>query len=239
MFRMTDSYWIEKNNQNGPYYEQKQTDRSGSGKTMEKTIYIRMRNKLQCPELQKLLLKDLAQIIAPEPYLNTLQNLPIYQIRKEDKNFIIIDVIKVIDQVLKVFPEADVQTIGPAQTIVEVIYKKKKASPLLFISVWLLLFIGAAFTIMNFHEDVSMGKVHRELYRIITGKEDQNPLIFQIPYSLGLGVGMILFFNHVFQKRINEEPSPLEVEMFNYQQDLDQYMIVHENKESMKELKDD
>jgi Stage V sporulation protein AA len=121
LFRMNDSYWIEKNNQNGPYYEQKQTDRSGSGKTMEKTIYIRMRNKLQCPELQKLLLKDLAQIIAPEPYLNTLQNLPIYQIRKEDKNFIIIDVIKVIDQVLKVFPQADVQTIGPAQTIVEVI----------------------------------------------------------------------------------------------------------------------
>ena len=45
---------------------------------------------------------------------------------------------------------------------------------------------------------------------------------------------MILFFNHVFQKRINEEPSPLEVEMFNYQMDLDNYVIIHENKESMK-----
>ena len=35
---------------------------------------------------------------------------------------------------------------------------------------------------------------------------------------------MILFFNHVFKKRLNEEPSPLEVEMFNYQQDIDNYV---------------
>ena len=57
--------------------------------------------------------------------------------------------------------------------------------------------------------------------------------MFQIPYSFGLGLGMIFFFNHVFKKRLNEEPSPLEVEMFNYQQDLDRYVIMHENKESM------
>ena len=44
---------------------------------------------------------------------------------------------------------------------------------------------------------------------------------------------MIIFFNHVFKKRLNEEPSPLEVEMFNYQQDLDRYVVMHENKESM------
>jgi stage V sporulation protein AA len=77
------------------------------------------------------------------------------------------------------------------------------------------------------------------LYTIITGVKEPKPFLFQIPYSIGLGLGMILFFNHVFQKRINEEPSPLEVEMFNYQQDLDNYVIIHENKESMKKLDDD
>ncbi|KPC99373.1 hypothetical protein LR69_02359 [Geobacillus sp. BCO2] len=49
---------------------------------------------------------------------------------------------------------------------------------------------------------------------------------------------MILFFNHWFRKRINEEPSPLEVEMFNYQQSIDQYVILHENKESLRPLDD-
>ena len=92
--------------------------------------------------------------------------------------------------------------------------------------------------IMNFHDDVSMQSVHQKIYTIITGKKKTKPLLFQIPYSIGLGVGMIFFFNHVFKKRMNEEPSPLEVEMFNYQMDLDQYVIIHENKESMKKIND-
>jgi stage V sporulation protein AA len=105
--------------------------------------------------------------------------------------------------------------------------------------IWFLLFFGSAMAIMNFHDDVSMRSVQEKLYKIITGVEDSKPWIFQIPYSIGLGLGMILFFNHVFQKRINEEPSPLEVEMFNYQMDLDNYVIIHENKESIKRTNDD
>jgi stage V sporulation protein AA len=92
---------------------------------------------------------------------------------------------------------------------------------------------------MNFHDDVSMKSVQEKLYTIITGKNTPKPLLFQMPYSIGLGLGMILFFNHVFRKRINEEPSPLEVEMFNYQQNIDSYVVIHENKESMKQLDDD
>ncbi|PNB40240.1 stage V sporulation protein AA, partial [Pseudomonas sp. GW456-E7] len=34
------------------------------------------------------------------------------------------------------------------------------------------------------------------------------------------------------------EPSPLEVEMFNYQLDLDQYVAMHENQETIKDLHD-
>jgi stage V sporulation protein AA len=94
------------------------------------------------------------------------------------------------------------------------------------------LFIGAGLTIMNFHEDVAMSSVHQKIYFLITGRENAKPLILQIPYSLGVGIGMILFFNHIFKKRFNEEPSPLEVEMFNYQQDLDQYIILQENKKA-------
>lgn len=83
-----------------------------------------------------------------------------------------------------------------------------------------------------------MQRVHRHLYEMVTGQAVDKPLLLQIPYSLGLGIGMILFFNHWFRKRINEEPSPLEVEMFNYQQSIDQYVILHENKESLKPLDD-
>ena len=203
---------------------------------MEKTIYIRMRNRVQARLYEKVRLEDTAQIIAPEQIVPALKNLVVHQVSEQDKNIIIIDVMKVIRQITEEINETDIQTIGPAQTIIEVIYKKKGVSIPFFLLIWFLLFFGSAMGIMNFHDDVSMKSVQEKLYTMITGLKNPKPLLFQIPYSIGLGLGMILFFNHVFKKRINEEPSPLEVEMFNYQQDLDSYVIIHENKESMKRL---
>jgi len=205
---------------------------------MEKTIYIRMRNRVQVKPEEILLLKDIAQIIASETIYQDLTVLEVKRVSPKD-HIHIIDVMKVIHFITAIYPDYEVQAIGPAQTIIEVIYKKKGMSIPFFILVWILLFFGAALTIMNFHEDVSMQTVHKRLYFIMTGKEVEKPLLFQIPYSIGIGVGMILFFNHVFKKRLNEEPSPLEVEMFNYQQSLDQYVILYENKESVKHIDDD
>ncbi|MFJ5715667.1 stage V sporulation protein AA [Neobacillus sp. NPDC093127] len=206
---------------------------------MEKTIYIRMRNRVQSKPEEKVLLKDVAQIIAPEAVLSNLKSMMVHQLTETDRNIVIIDVMKVINMISTRFGELEIQTIGPAQTIIEVTYKKKGVSIPFFLLIWFLLFFGSAMAIMNFHDDVSMRSVQEKIYTIITGKKEAKPFLFQIPYSLGLGLGMILFFNHVFKKRLNEEPSPLEVEMFNYQMDLDNYVIIHENKESMKKTNDD
>jgi stage V sporulation protein AA len=203
---------------------------------LEKTVYIRLRNRVLVRPREKILLKDIAQLIAKDALHEQLDQLMIYQISDQDRNIVIIDVMQVIAEMAKLDPTIEVQLLGPSQTIVEVVYKKKKYSTALFVLAWLLLFFGSMLTIMNFHEDVSMQNVHQRLYKIITGKNEEKPLLFQIPYSIGLGLGMIIFFNHVFKKRLNEEPSPLEVEMFNYQQDLDRYVVMHENKESMKKI---
>jgi stage V sporulation protein AA len=200
---------------------------------MEQTVYIRLRHRVLVQPNEKIYLKDIAQIIAEDTLLKQLNDLFIYQIKNQDRNIIIVDIMKVIAVIAKFNSNIEVQILGPSQTIIEVVYKRKKISSLFFLLIWFLLFFGSMLTIMNFHEDVSMQEVHQKLYKIITGESVEKPLLFQIPYSIGLGVGMILFFNHVFKKRLNEEPSPLEVEMFNYQQDLDQYVIMHENKETI------
>jgi stage V sporulation protein AA len=198
-----------------------------------------MRHRVHVLPEERILLKDVAQIIAPEAVLSDLQTLMIYQVTEMDQNMIVIDVMEIIKQITNTFEDVEIQSIGPAQTIVEVIFKKKKVSVPIFILIWFLLFFGSAMTIMNFHDDVSMQSVQEKIYTIITEKKAAKPLLFQIPYSIGLGLGMVLFFNHVFKKRLNEEPSPLEVEIFNYQLDLDNYVVIHENKESMKQIHDD
>jgi stage V sporulation protein AA len=199
-------------------------------------IYIRMRNRVQVKQNQTVKVKDVARIIGTDEKVKQLEEKILLTVKKEDKNIIIIDLVQMIETMQAIDPSLEIQTFGPAQTIIEVIYEKKKVSFLSFAAVWLLLFMGAVMTIMNFHVDVNMGEVHQKLFTIITGKVDEKPLLIQVPYSIGLGLGMILFFNHFFKKRFNEEPSPLEVEMFNYQQDLDQYVIMNENKESVRHL---
>ncbi|MBD7964640.1 stage V sporulation protein AA [Fictibacillus norfolkensis] len=203
---------------------------------MDKTVYLRMRQRVQVIQHQKVSIGEVAQIVASDELEEAIKGYIIHEVTPEDKHLIVIDVMRVIATIQKKNPGLDVQTIGPAQSILEIQMQQKKLAPVYFVLVWLLLFTGSALAIMNFHEDVSMQLVHQKIYFMITGHYKEQPLLLQIPYSFGLGLGMILFFNHLFRKRLNEEPSPLEVEMFNYQQDLDQYVIVHENKETEKKI---
>jgi stage V sporulation protein AA len=204
---------------------------------MVKTVYLRLCHRIQVDPNETVTIGDIAQIVAEPELEKKIKKTVIHRVNMKDKNYVVIDVMQVISEIKQIDDHLDIQTLGPSQTIIEIIYKKSSFSKVYFIAVWLLLFIGSALAIMNFHEDVSMQQVHQKIYTIITGKKEEKPLLLQIPYSIGLGLGMILFFNHVFRKRINEEPSPLEVEMFNYQQDLDHYLIMHENKESMRKIK--
>lgn len=206
---------------------------------MEKTVYIRLRHRIQVHPNDVITIDKIALVVGDKELTEKLNKIVIHKIQLSDKNMVVIDVMHVLREIHKYDRQIDVQAIGATQTIVEIMYQKRKLSPLLFCLVWLLLFIGAGLAIMNFHEDVSMRAVHQRIYKIVTGKENAHPLILQIPYSLGLGLGMVLFFNHLFKKRINEEPSPLEVEIFNYQLDLDQYVAMNENKENINGNNDD
>ncbi|GGE38306.1 stage V sporulation protein AA [Pullulanibacillus camelliae] len=196
------------------------------------TIYIRLRHKISGTVGQAINVKELAQVIAPSEMKERIETTCVHRIKPEDNTFVVIDAMDLIREINQLYPTSDIQTIGPSQTIIVVTMKKQKFKRVLFLLVWILLFIGSGLTIMNFHEDVAMPEVHRKIYTMVTGKVNDKPLILQIPYSIGIGIGMILFFNHIFKKRFNEEPSPLEVEMFNYEQDLDRYILFHEKQKS-------
>lgn len=204
------------------------------------TIYIRLRQKFRAGLGEVITIKKAADVIGPKEVIKNLCQEKIHTVAKEDSNYIVIDVMDVIQKVYQQYPEAEIQAIGPSQTIIEVEMKpRRKRSVLFFLLVWVLLFIGAGLAIINFHEDVAMQSVHQKIYAMVTGRTNSQPLLLQIPYSLGLAVGMILFFNHVFKKKFNEEPSPLEIEMFNYQQDLDQYVIINEKKKKEADMRHD
>lgn len=201
---------------------------------MIEPLFLRLRKRLSIKPGAIITLGDICQLYWDGEQEEMLYKLPVYQVKPEDGDLIIIDIMQVIRKLRTIYPEVPLEVQGASQIIVEVMNPRKAPNRILVALVWLILFVGAGLAIMNFHTDVSMLQVHQRLFYLITGRESEQPLWLQIPYSFGIGLGMILFFNHLFKKKINEEPSPLEVELFMYQQNLDQYYIQHENKENQK-----
>jgi stage V sporulation protein AA len=195
---------------------------------VNKYLYIRLRRKARVRKGQIVRLHHIAQLFVEPEYEQALNELIIHQPQQEDGNRVLIDMLLIIRKVKNRFPELQVEHFGEPHVLLEIYTDNKKANPLLIGIVWLLLFIGSGLAIMNFHADVSMLAVHQRIYELMTGKKVDHPLILQIPYSIGIGAGMVLFFNHLFKKKFNEEPSPLEVEMFMYQENINHYVITEE-----------
>ena len=206
---------------------------------MEKTIYLRLRYRITVEPETTVYLAQIASIIAPVEIKRVIQALPIYKIKKADKNTVVLDAISIIEKISTLYPGYDIQIVGPNHTIINVLIEKRKMPYVFFLLVWLLLFIGSGISIMKVNEDVRMQVVQQKLFYSLTGIWEEKPLLFQIPYSLGLGIGMILFFNHIFKRKINQKPSPKKLEMFQYQQSIGQYLLIKENQESSFSKNDD
>lgn len=193
-------------------------------------IYIRLRKHVSLKPDIPVTLAEIAQILAPSWCEDELKQLVVMTPKRQDGNRIVIDMLQIIKLIRSKFPELKVEYVGEPHTLIEIAGSEREPSRFLFILVWLLLFFGSMLTIMNFHADVSMPEVMIRIVEIITGQHDEHPYWFQSMYSLGIGLGMIVFFNHLFRKKWNEEPTPLEVEMYLYQENIDQFVVTEEYK---------
>lgn len=162
-----------------------------------------------------------------------LKVLRLFTLNVKESKRQIISVTKVIDIILKEYPELEIQSIGEMDCIVEYIGDKKKNKwwdgvKILFVC--LIAFFGAGFGIMTFNEDVSVSDVFSDLYKFVYGKEQEEPGLLELTYSLGLTTGIVLFYNHIGGRRITKDPTPLEVQMRVYEQDVNNALIETANR---------
>lgn len=192
------------------------------------TVYIRLRKRASIAPGDTVTLGRVAQVLTEPDMERMLLDLPLAKPSERDGNMVLIDMMHIVKTIRGRVPHVKVEYFGDPHVLINIETKPKRPNRIALAIVWLLLFIGSGLAIMNFHEDVSMMEVHQRIYEMVTGERVEHPYWLQIPYSFGLGTGMVLFFNQLFKKRFNEEPSPLEVELFSYQQSLDNYVITEE-----------
>lgn len=195
----------------------------------------------RCVEVQSedVFLKDLGSVRCADATVNArLKALKVHHFQSGDAKRCVISSLKLIELMEQECPSIIVQVVGEADVLVEWISVNKlkgKKQWLKIVLVCLVSFFGTAFTIMAYHNDVGINQVFTEFYRLVMGKEPGGINVLEVSYSIGLALGIILFFNHVGGRRITKDPTPIEVALRNYEEDVDRALIATAAREGSEE----
>ena len=189
---------------------------------MADIIYLNLTPKMQTTNA-KVTAGDVAEITGVNSlYVERIKKLVIYEFLK-DHTRQIVSCLKIVNRIQKDNPDAVVIPIGAKEVILEYssFPKHNKAWEILKIGfVALISFFGTAFTIMAFHNDIGINDVFVRISALVTGEVEKGTWALELSYAIGLAVGILVFFNHVGKRRLTHDPTPLEVSMRTYEDDV-------------------
>ncbi len=136
----------------------------------------------------------------------------------------VISAFDVSKELKKLYPGYTLQNAGPPECVVTCT-AKRQSKALVIIKALILcavMFIGGAFTIITFHEDVGMRTVHRDIYLFFTGVKAENVPAVSIPYSIGIAAGFIMLFGLFNRKK--KSPSVLDLDIYEQDKALKEYI---------------
>ena len=197
-------------------------------------IYIKPVEKAQIIQKRDVLLRDIAEVFIGWQTAWEAEKLVVFRIPEtENKTYLlsVVDIIKVLNQK---WPDATISNVGEMDILIEYLPAAAKRNPLwlwakvFFVS--LVLFVGASTTIMCFHSDTQVPLVFENIYYMFFGENKEIPKLLSIPYSIGLGLGIIVFFNHFSKISLTQDPTPIEIEMTTYEKETNASVIDYLNR---------
>lgn len=159
---------------------------------------------------------------------NRLKTLKILKIQADKSNRYVFSVLKVVELIHEIYPDLEIQNMGESDFIVDYEsseYARDRWSFLKVVLVCVTVFIGSAFSIMTFNNDVGVTQVFSQVYQLVMGQASDGFTMLEAMYSVGIAVGILVFYNHVGGKRITKDPTPMEVEMRQYEDDVNMTLI--------------
>lgn len=142
----------------------------------------------------------------------------------------IVDILKQVEDTDK---NIQINSLGEADFVIK--YRPGKGASKTF--QWLktavvsvIAFCGAAFAIMTFNNDASVNDLFGQLYYLIMGTQSDGVTVLEFSYSLGLALGILVFFNHFASWKLTVDPTPIEVEMRLYEENTNKTLIQNEGR---------
>lgn len=198
------------------------------------TLYLKIDQNVVVQDVQ-VHLQDIASMeCTNEAVLRQLRQKKIYTFQEKDTakqkkhRMQVFSVLNIIQQIHEDYPQLEVQNIGESDFILECkagIVEHKALEIVKTVLLCVVIFFGAAFTIMTFNNDVGVADVFSQLYEQVIGRKSDGVTEIEIFYAIGMPVGITIFYNHIGRKKVTHDPTPIQVEMRKYEQDIDTTFI--------------
>lgn len=193
---------------------------------MSETLYLKMDTKCKAPA-GKVYLGDIAAILCEnKEVLAKARAIQIMDMPAKRQYREIFSVLWIMEKIQKQCPGVAIENIGASDFIVEYTGKKQNRfiAALKGILIGMVVLFGSGFAIMTFNNDVGIPELFERIYGLFPGSNPESHIL-ELCYSIGLMTGIIIFYNHFGGARFDRDPTPIEVQMRNYEMDIDAAVI--------------
>lgn len=200
----------------------------------EPTVYLKMDTKVKTAA-DVICIGDLGKIYCQDTHVSSkIKPLKVYVFQKKDKGRCVISALKVTELIYGCCPHCTVDIVGATETIVDQVKPGHSSRWTVWpkvVLVSLLCFFGTMYTIMAYHNDINITELFSQIYEMVMGRPGDGFTVLEAAYSVGLAVGISIFYNHIGKRRLTPDPSPVEVEMRVYGDDINTALVELANRE--------
>lgn len=206
---------------------------------MADLVYLKLSESCLADK-KKVKVKDVAKVLSANADLKFgVEKLELMSF-SGSKEQQVISVMYILQLIHQSFPDCTVMPLGATEVVVyyRTYDTSDKAKQILkFVLICFVAFFGAGFSIMSYNSDVNMVGQLDVMKNIFVGKTENAYPVAGIAYSLGLFIGIIIFFNHGARNKFTDDPTPLQVQMRQYEQEVNQTVITDsERKKAMRDV---
>lgn len=204
---------------------------------MSETLYIQTEQNVEVHD-PHVYLGNIAKLSSSdEKVLSRNRGLLVMSIPKNEPGRYVISAMDIIEKVQKKETNVDVVHIGEPNFILTYEKEKRQHRAWSWIKtavISIITFFGAGFSIMTFNTDVDTSGLFTKIYEQFTGETSDGFTELELMYSIGIGIGVVFFFNHFGTWKITQDPTPMEVQMRVYEEDVNRTVMEKNNREGRK-----
>lgn len=195
---------------------------------MSDTLYIQTDENMEVHH-PHVYLQDIVKLsCSNSKILNRLRVLPVASLDPKRPGRYVLSAMDLIREIQKKEPDLEITHIGEPSFIITYQTKPNTSTAWCWckvIFVCLASFFGAAFSIMTFNNDVDVPALFQQITAQVTGQDGSSFPALAISYSVGIGLGVLFFFNHFGHIKLTDDPTPMQVQMRLYENDVNTTII--------------